>query len=91
MKRSVKAYDTSATCFNARCYLVRDFDAARAMFADEVRLDLYNRTTRQGRTMAGTWRLALLRTARHSGARPTRAMVSANLFYAAGRLRRGTR
>lgn len=50
--------------FNAR-----DFDAVRAMLADEVRLDLVNRTTRQGRVEVGEyfhryaelddWRLAL--------------------------------
>jgi RNA polymerase sigma-70 factor, ECF subfamily len=50
--------------FNAR-----DFDAVRAMLADEVRLDLINRTTRRGRAAVGEyfhrydqvddWRLAL--------------------------------
>jgi RNA polymerase sigma-70 factor (ECF subfamily) len=36
--------------FNAR-----DFDAVRAMLADEVRLDLVNRTTRQGRAAVGQY------------------------------------
>jgi RNA polymerase sigma-70 factor (ECF subfamily) len=36
--------------FNAR-----DFDAVRAMLADEVRLDLVNRTTRQGRAAVGEY------------------------------------
>jgi RNA polymerase sigma-70 factor, ECF subfamily len=36
--------------FNAR-----DFDAVRAMLADEVRLDLISRTTRQGRTAVGEY------------------------------------
>jgi RNA polymerase sigma-70 factor, ECF subfamily len=36
--------------FNAR-----DFDAVRAMLADEVRLDLVNRTTRQGRADVGEY------------------------------------
>jgi RNA polymerase sigma-70 factor (ECF subfamily) len=36
--------------FNAR-----DFDAVRAMLADEVRLDLVNRTTRQGRAEVGEY------------------------------------
>jgi RNA polymerase sigma-70 factor, ECF subfamily len=36
--------------FNAR-----DFDAVRAMLADEVRLDLVNRTTRQGRVAVGEY------------------------------------
>lgn len=36
--------------FNAR-----DFDAVRAMLADEVRLDLINRTTRQGRAEVGEY------------------------------------
>jgi len=36
--------------FNAR-----DFDALRAMLADEVRLDLVNRTTRQGRVAVGEY------------------------------------
>jgi len=36
--------------FNAR-----DFDALRAMLADEVRLDLVNRTTRQGRADVGEY------------------------------------
>src|SRR5581483_8198577 len=36
--------------FNAR-----DFDAVRAMLADEVRLNLANRTTRQGRTAVGEY------------------------------------
>ena len=50
--------------FNAR-----DFDTVRAMLADEVRLDLVNRTARRGRAEVGeyfhrydeldTWRLAL--------------------------------
>jgi RNA polymerase sigma-70 factor (ECF subfamily) len=36
--------------FNAR-----DFDAVRAMLADEVRLDLVNRATRQGRAAVGEY------------------------------------
>ena len=36
--------------FNAR-----DFDAVRAMLADEVRLDLINRTTRHGRAEVGEY------------------------------------
>ncbi len=37
-------------CFNAR-----DFDAIRAMLAEEVRLDLFNRTTRRGIVAVGDY------------------------------------